>query len=475
LNCGAVVREFNTYEKPYSVQDRVQNVDEEMKKRLVILGGGESGVGAAILGKKKGYDVFLSDGSSLKDEYRNELQQAGIAFEEGMHTVAKILNADEVMKSPGIPEKAAIVKKIRAQGIEIISEIEFAYRYKGDSKIIAITGSNGKTTTTTLIYHICKTAALDCALVGNIGTSFAKQVAENPKPLYVLEVSSFQLDDIKTFKADVAVLTNITEDHLDRYDYRFENYINSKFRITMNQQADDYFIYCADDEITMKYLNKFNIQSKQLPISMKRELPNGAFIKDGDMYVRTGEDFSQMSVFDFALKGKHNQYNTMAACVAAGTLKIRKDKIREAMQDVQQLEHRMEHVGMVRGIEFVNDSKATNVNSVWYALESMTKPTILILGGVDKGNDYSLIEDLVKEKVKAIICMGKDNKKIHTAFTGIVDTILDASSAAEAVRSAYSVAAKGDVVLLSPACASFDLFKNYEDRGTQFKNAVKEL
>ena len=446
-----------------------------MSKRFVILGGGESGAGAALLAKQQGYDVFVSDGSSLKDDYRNELQNAGIDFEEGLHTESKILNADEVMKSPGIPEKSGIVKKIRAKGIEGISEVELAYRFKGESKIIAITGSNGKTTTTALIHFICKTAGLDCALVGNIGFSFAKQVAEDPKPLYIAEISSFQLDDIKTFRPDIAVLVNITEDHLDRYDYNFENYIRSKFRIVMNQQKNDVFIYCADDEVTMKYLNQFNIQSKQLPISMKRELPNGAFIKDGDMYVRTGQDFTTMSVFDFALKGKHNQYNTMAACVAATTLDIRKDKIRDAVQNFQSLEHRMEHVAPVRGVEFINDSKATNVNSTWYALESMTKPTVLILGGVDKGNDYSLIAELVKEKVKAIICLGTDNTKIHEAFKNIITLIENVASAEEAVQGAFHFAAKGDVVLLSPACASFDLFKNYEDRGNQFKKAVKEL
>jgi UDP-N-acetylmuramoylalanine--D-glutamate ligase len=446
-----------------------------MGKKFVILGGGESGVGAALLAQQKGYDVFLSDGSSLKEEYRNELLEAGIAFEEGQHTEEKILSADEVMKSPGIPEKAAIVKMIRANGIPVISEVELAYRFKGNSKIIAITGSNGKTTTTALTYHICKEADLDAALVGNIGDSFAKQVAVDPRPLYVVEVSSFQLDDIVTFRPDIAILTNITEDHLDRYEYKFENYIRSKFRIAMNQQENDVFIYCADDEVTMKYLTEYNIKSNQLPISMKRELPNGAFIKDGDMYVRTGQDFTTMSVFDFALKGKHNQYNTMAACVAATTMDIRKDKIRDAVQNFQSLEHRMEHVATVRGVEFINDSKATNVNSTWYALESMTKPTILILGGVDKGNDYSLIADLMKEKVKAIICLGTDNSKIHEAFDNIVGTIVNTNNALDAVHAAFHFAEKGDVVLLSPACASFDLFKNYEDRGTQFKQAVKEL
>src|SRR4030095_4240833 len=345
--------------------------------------------------KQKGYDVFLSDGSSLKEIYRNELLNAGIEFEEDKHTDEKILNADEVVKSPGIAEKNEMVKKIRAKGIEIISEIELAYRFKGDSRIIGITGSNGKTTTTALTFHICRKAGLDCALVGNIGYSFARQVAENPKPLYVAEISSFQLDDIKKFRPDIAILTNITEDHLDRYDYKFENYIASKFRIAMNQMKSDHFVYCFDDEIIRKYISKFNIQSNQLPISMKTELPNGAFIKDGDMYVRTGEEFTSMSVFDFALKGKHNQYNTMAACVASSIMDINKDKIREAVQDFQGLEHRMEYVATIRGVEFINDSKATNVNSAWYALESMEKPTILMMGGIDKGNDYSLIANLV--------------------------------------------------------------------------------
>ena len=444
-----------------------------MSKRMVILGGGESGVGAALLGKQKGYEVFLSDAGSLKENYRNELKNAGIDYEEGKHGEERILAADEVVKSPGIPEKNEMVKRIRAKGIEIISEIELAYRFKGDSKIVAITGSNGKTTTTALTYHICKKGGLDCALVGNIGYSFAKQVAEDPKPVYVAEVSSFQLDDIKTFRPDTAILTNITEDHLDRYDYKFENYIRSKFRIAINQQPNDHFIYCEDDEVTMKYLKQFNIHSNPLPISMKNESSKGAFIKDGDMYVRTGEDFITMSIYDFALKGKHNQYNTMAACVAGYTMDIRKEKIREAVQDFHGLEHRMEYVAMIRGVEFINDSKATNVNSTWYALESMTKPTILILGGVDKGNDYTLLADMVKEKVKSIVCLGIDNKKIHEAFpdTPMVDT----SSAAEAVQMAFHLANKGDVVLLSPACASFDLFKNYEDRGNQFKQAVKNL
>ena len=443
--------------------------------KMIILGGGESGVGAALLAKKMGYEVFLSDGSSLKETYRNELTLAGIPFEEGQHSIEKILSADELVKSPGIPETAPVMKAVREKKITVISEVELAYRFKGNSKIIAITGSNGKTTTTSLIYHICKEAGLHVALVGNIGDSFAKRVAFQPADLYVVEVSSFQLDDIVTFRPDIAVLTNITEDHLDRYEYNFFNYIRSKFRITMNQKPTDTFIYCADDEVTIKYLDEFIIKSKQLPISMKREVPNGGFIKDGDMYVRTGQEVMTMSVFDFALKGKHNQYNTMAACVATTNLDIRKDKIRDAVQHFQSLEHRMEYVATVRGVEFINDSKATNINSTWYALESMEKPTVLILGGVDKGNDYSLLNDLVKEKVKAIICMGKDTQKIHDAFDGMVPVVTDAGSAIEAVKTAFQLSAKGDLVLLSPACASFDLFKNYEDRGDQFKRAVKEL
>jgi UDP-N-acetylmuramoylalanine--D-glutamate ligase len=435
--------------------------------KLVIVGGGESGVGAALLAKGKGYDVFLSDGSSLKENYRKELKEAEIPFEEGVHTLDRILTADEVVKSPGIPEKAAVMKAIRAKGIPVISEVELAYRHKGDSRIVAITGSNGKTTTTSLVYQLCKQGGLDVALVGNIGYSFARQVAVDPRPLYVLEVSSFQLDDVQTFRPNIAIL--------DRYEYVFLNYIKSKFRIASNQKPEDYFIYCADDAVTEQYIKNFSIQSTQLPISMKREVPNGGFIKDGDMYVRTGNEVMSMSVFDFALKGKHNQYNTMAACVAAATLTIRKDKIRDAVQNFEQLEHRMEYVATVRGVEFINDSKATNINSTWYALESMTRPTVLILGGVDKGNDYSLLLEGVKEKVKAIICLGMDTQKIHEAFEGIVPTVVNTQDAAEAVQLAFRLATKGDTVLLSPACASFDLFKNYEDRGQQFKNAVRDL
>jgi UDP-N-acetylmuramoylalanine--D-glutamate ligase len=444
-----------------------------MNKRLVILGGGESGVGAALLGKQKGYDVFLFDEGSLKKGYRNELKAANVLFAEGEVDETLVLSADEVVKSPGIPENNNWVKKIRAKGIQVISEIELAYRFKGESKIIAITGSNGKSTTTALIYHICRTADMDCALVGNIGYSFAKQIAEDPKPLYVAELSSFQLDDIVTFRPDVAVLLNITEDHLDRYEYKFENYIRSKFRIAMAQRSEDHFIYNIDDETIINYLSQVDILSNQIPISMKQEVKKGAHIKQDELHVNVNGEQQSMSVYDFALKGKHNQYNTMAACVAGATMDIRKDRIREAVQTFQSLEHRMETVATIRGVEFINDSKATNVNSAWYALESMTKPTVLILGGIDKGNDYSLIKELVKEKVKAIVCMGIDNQKIHEAFEGI--SVIDTASAEHAVKAAFYQATVGDVVLLSPACASFDLFKNYEDRGKQFKEAVKNL
>jgi len=442
---------------------------------MVILGGGESGVGAALLAQQKGYTVFLSDGGPMKDNYRQELQKAGIGFEEGRHTGEMILDADEVVKSPGIPEKNEWVQQIRKKGIPVISEIELAYRHKGDSRIIGITGSNGKTTTTALTYHICKHGGLDCALVGNIGYSFARQVAEDPKKWYVVEISSFQLDDIVTFRPDVAILTNITEDHLDRYEYNFENYIRSKFRIVMNQTAEDYFIYCADDPVIKKYINQYTIYSNPLPFTMQQEPNKGGFIRNGQMVVETGSERLQMSIYDFAIKGIHNQYNTMAAGIASATVGIRKQKIREAIQSFEALEHRMEYVSMVRGVEFINDSKATNVNSTWYALESMDKPTILILGGVDKGNDYSLIRDLVKEKVKAIVCMGVDNRKIHEAFQNDVALMVNTASAEEAVKAAFHFATKGDTVLLSPACASFDLFKNYEDRGKQFKEAVRDL
>lgn len=444
-------------------------------KKIIILGAGESGIGAALLAKQQGYNVFVSDGGAIKEIYKAELIDNNISFEENKHTEEKILEADEIVKSPGIPEKNELIQKIRKKGIPIISEIEFAYRYKGNSKIIAITGSNGKSTTTALIYHICKIAALDCALVGNIGYSFAKQIAENPQPLYVLEISSFQLDDITTFKPDVAVLLNITEDHLDRYNYQFENYIQSKFRVAKNQSNKDIFIYCMDDEVIMTNISKHNILAIKYPFTMKQQISIGGYIQNNNMKIITHTEKSEMSVNDFALKGKHNQYNTMAAGIAASSIGVRKEKIREAVTTFQSLEHRMENIISIRGVQFINDSKATNINSTWYALESMERPTILILGGVDKGNDYNLIKDLVKEKVKAIVCLGKDNIKIHKAFGNIVSTIIDTESAEAAAQEAFRLSKKGDTILLSPACASFDLFKNYEDRGRQFKKAVKEL
>ena len=444
-------------------------------RNIVVLGAGESGIGAALLAKQKGYDVFVSDGSGITEKYKHQLRDHGILFEENGHSEEKVLKAEEIIKSPGIPEQASIMKKIREAKISVISEIEFAFRYIGNSKVIAITGSNGKTTTTSLTYHIFKSAEMNCAMVGNIGHSFARQVAEDPKDLYVVEVSSFQLDDIKTFKPKVAVITNITEDHLDRYDYKIENYIASKFRIIENQDQNDVFIYNLDDQVTMKSISKYPIKSTQAPITMSKELPQGAYLTNAKLHLKWKSEEVQMSIEDFAIKGKHNQYNSMAASMAATAFDIRKDKIREALQTFQSLEHRMESVGTIKGIEFINDSKATNVNSTWFALESMTKPVILILGGVDKGNDYNLLKEMVMEKVKAIVCLGKDNKKIHDAFDNIIPLIVDASGAEEAVQSAFHIANKGEVVLLSPACASFDLFKNYEDRGTSFKQAVRNL
>ena len=446
-----------------------------MAKKLVILGAGESGVGAALLAKQKGYEVFVSDGGAIKANFQKELEDASIEFEAGVNSAERILAADEVVKSPGIPEKNEMVKAIRAKGIPVISEIEFGYRYKGASKIAAITGSNGKSTTTALLYHICKLVNEDVAMVGNIGYSFARQIAQAPKALYIIEVSSFQLDDIQYFKPEIAILLNISEDHLDRYNHQFENYIKSKFRIIENQTAEDYFIYCIDDETIVKHLELLTINTNPLPFSMKQEVKKGGYIKNDQMMLKIQEERVTMSIYDFALKGKHNAYNTMAASIAATTLGIRKEKIREAVSNFHSLEHRMEFVATVRGVDFINDSKATNVNSTWYALESMQKSTVLILGGVDKGNDYELIADLVKEKVKAIVCMGTDNKKIIEFFKDKVSTIVEVDSAKKAVNASFKLAEKGDLVLMSHDCASFDLFKNYEDRGRQFKESVKEL
>lgn len=446
-------------------------------KKLVILGAGESGVGAALLGQQQGWDVFVSDGSAVKDSYKKVLDNAGVSYEDSKHSYDKILEATCVVKSPGIPEKAEVMKKIRAAGIEVCSEIEFGFRYKGDSKIIAITGSNGKSTTTKLTYHLLKEGGYDVAMVGNIGYSFAKQIAEKPCKWYVMEVSSFQLDDIHMFRPDVAVLLNITPDHLDRYDYKIENYIVSKFRIAENQTEKDYFIVNLDDLNITNHLASHSIQSKTIKFTMseQNEMNEGGFIENDRMHIKyDGEDLN-MSIHDLSVKGKHNQYNSMAAGISARIAGLRKEKIRESFTSFEGLEHRLEFVATVRGVDFINDSKATNVNSVWYALESVKQPTILILGGQDKGNDYNEIMELVQEKVKAIVCMGIDNKPIHDAFDGTVTEIIDTQSAHDAVRAAYSLAEKGDVVLLSPACASFDLFKNYEDRGRQFKEAVRAL
>jgi UDP-N-acetylmuramoylalanine--D-glutamate ligase len=445
--------------------------------RLVILGAAESGVGAAILGKSRGWDVFVSDGGKIKPAFRDALDKNGIAYEEGGHTMERILAADCIVKSPGIPEKVVVMKEVRKAGIEVCSEIEFGYRYKGDSKIIAITGSNGKSTTTMLTYTLLKDAGYDVALTGNIGYSFARQIAEKPCQWYVIEVSSFQLDDIHTFRPDVAILLNITPDHLDRYDYKFENYIASKFRITENQTPDDYLVINRDDQVINNYLTNHSIHATTTFFTMSDQINgnDGGFINDGNMHIRYDNDYFDMSIHDLTIKGKHNQYNSMAAGISARIAGIRKEKLRETFTRFKGLAHRLEYVATVRGVDFINDSKATNVNSVWFALESMEKPTILILGGQDKGNDYTEIVELVKQKVKAIICLGVDNTPIHEAFANAVDTIIDTTSAQEAVHAAYAAAENGDVVLLAPGCASFDRFNNFEDRGEQFKEAVKSL
>ena len=446
-----------------------------MKKKLIILGAGESGIGAAILGKQQGYDVFVSDGGTIKDTYRQELAVNDIPFEEGQHSWDLILDADEIVKSPGIPEKSELMKKVRERQVPVISEIELAYRFSKDKKVIAITGSNGKSTTTALTFHIFETAGLNVAMVGNIGLSYARQVAVAPADYYVVEISSFQLDDIKEFKPNVAILLNITPDHLDRYDYKMENYVASKFRIAMNQGPEDYFVYCKDDSEIINYLEKQTIYSTTIPFTIMEPLKQGGFMANEQVNIQVNEEPVIVSMYDLALKGKHNLYNSMAAGIAGRTMDIRKEKIRESLTSFKSLEHRMEHVASVRGIDFINDSKATNVNSLWFALESMETPVVLIMGGVDKGNDYSAIRELVKEKVKAIICLGVDNAPIREALSDDTPLMVDTRSMKDAVQAAFQHATKGDVVLLSPACASFDLFKNYEDRGKQFKEAVKEL
>lgn len=446
-------------------------------KRLVILGGGESGVGTAILGKEKGWEVFLSDRGALKPAYREVLEKEGIEYEEGQHTEDKILSADVIMKSPGIPDKVALVQKAAALGIPIISEIEFAAQYT-NSLIVGITGSNGKTTTTMLTHHIFKEAGLEVGLGGNIGYSFAELVATTNPPYYVLEISSFQLDGIKDFAPHIAVLLNITPDHLDRYNYQFENYIASKFRIAMNQTEDDYLIYDADDPVIAEYLASHPVKSTLIPFSIEKELPYGAFLKDNKIYIMLEQQIAEVTeieVEELSLRGKHNVKNTMAAAVAARLVNIRNASLRESLKGFRGADHRLEEVKVINEVTYINDSKATNVNSVYYALDTIKTPIVWIVGGQDKGNDYSALLPYVHEKVKAIVCLGVDNTPILQTFYSVIDNIVETRSMTDAVQAAQRFATAGDTVLLSPACASFDLFKSYEDRGDQFKAAVANL
>ncbi|WP_418499054.1 UDP-N-acetylmuramoyl-L-alanine--D-glutamate ligase [Flagellimonas sp.] len=442
--------------------------------RLVILGGGESGVGTAILGKQKGFEVFVSDKGEIKEKYKEVLEHFEIEWESGDHTEAKILNADVVMKSPGIPDKAPLVKALVAKGIPVISEIEFASKYT-DATLIGITGSNGKTTTTMMTFHLLKKGGLNVGMAGNIGDSFAKMVAEKDMDQYVLEISSFQLDGIVDFKPHIAVITNITPDHLDRYEYKFENYIASKFRIAMNQDENDYLIYDADDEVMESWLKKNPVQSKLVPFSVKKRLEEGAWLEDKTIQIKLEHKTLEMSTDILALEGQHNVKNTMAASMAALLVKVRKETIRQSIQSFQGVPHRLEKVLKINHVEYINDSKATNVNATFYALDGIKKPIVWIAGGVDKGNDYAELMPLVREKVKAIICLGMDNTKLKESFGNVIDLMVETYSMEEAVKVAYKVAERGDAVLLSPACASFDLFKNYEDRGDQFKAAIKNL
>lgn len=442
--------------------------------RLVILGGGESGIGTAILGKKKGYDVFVSDFGKIKSNYKEVLIINGVAWEEEKHTEDLILNADVVMKSPGIPDKSPMVKKLIEKGIPIVSEIEFAAPFT-DATIIGITGSNGKTTTTMLTHHLLKSAGLNVGLGGNIGKSFAWQVADNKYDSYVLELSSFQLDGIVNFKPHIAIITNISPDHLDRYDYKYENYIDAKFRITMNQTEEDYLIYDADDEAIAEWFKTHTTKAKLIPFSLTKTFSEGAYIKNNKMEISINQEEFTMDTEHIALEGKHNMKNAMAATSVAKLMQIRKSTIRESLSNFQGVEHRLEKVLKIQNVQYINDSKATNVNATFFALDSMNTPTVWIVGGVDKGNDYNELMSLVREKVKAIICLGVDNKKIIDAFGNVVDMMVEVDNMNDAVRMAQRLTEKGDTVLLSPACASFDLFENYEDRGNQFKQAVKNL
>ena len=446
-----------------------------ISRRIVILGGGESGVGAAILSHTKGYDTFLSDSGTISPKYKSRLDEYGIEWEEGKHSVERILCADEVIKSPGIPNDAPIIEKLRSKNIPVISEIEFAGRFT-NAKMVCITGSNGKTTTTMLTYHILKEAGIDVGLAGNVGRSLALQVAIEPHDVYVIELSSFQLDNMYDFKANIAVLLNITPDHLDRYDHKMENYVAAKFRILQNQTGEDSFIFWENDPIIAAQLKRLKIEAKMYPFSEEYDPDAAAYIDpQGEMVLKKGGDNLVIDKNDLALKGLHNVFNSMAAGLSASILDIKKDVIRHALEDFEAVEHRLEYVKTVDGVRYVNDSKATNVNSCWYALESMTTPVVLILGGKDKGNDYSEIEKFVKDKVKAIVCLGADNRKLHSFFDGKIPVVEDASSMAEAVEKCRNLASEGDTVLLSPCCASFDLFKSYEDRGCQFKECVNAL
>lgn len=443
-----------------------------MAERLVILGGGESGVGAAYLGLKKGWEVFLSDRGKLKAKYAQHLAEWNVEFEQGTHTEEKILNADLVVKSPGIPESAPLVKSLINKGVPVISEIEFGLKYT-NAKTIGITGTNGKTTTTLLTHHMLSKGGLNVGLAGNVGKSLAWQIADTEFDYLVLELSSFQLDGMFESRINLAVLLNITEDHLDRYG-TMEKYIASKLRIAQNQTAEDAFIYCADDKNITGAMSK-SMRAKQIPFTLQGTVAEGAYLENENLNINLNNSNLKMSIHELALQGRHNTYNSMASGIVGRLVELRKDLVRESLSDFAAVEHRLENIGSVHGIEFINDSKATNINSTWYALECMNKPVVWIVGGVDKGNDYSMVAELVKDKVKAIICLGTDNEKIHKAFEGIVETIVDTSSAEEAVKTSYYLGKKGDTVLLSPACASFDLFENYEDRGRQFKAAVRSL
>lgn len=444
--------------------------------KMVVLGGGESGIGAALLGKKKGYDVWVSDLNRIAGKYKDVLIQAEISFEEGTHTWAQMAGADLVIKSPGIPDSVPIVKQFDELGVEVIDEVELAFRNKGNAKVVAITGSNGKTTTAYLTAHLFRKAGLKTALVGNVGKSFAAKVAEGTViEVFVVEVSSFQLDRIKQFKPDVAILLNITPDHLDRYNYELANYVASKMRITAQQNSSDVLVYCEDDEILKEAIKNRKGRARLMPFTFENKPQEGAWVAEEKIIIKTNDKRVEIPMEELALKGRHNAYNSMASGIAARVLELRKQVVRESMCDFENIEHRLEFVTKVHGVSFINDSKATNVNATWFALESVHAPTVWIVGGVDKGNDYSSLKPLVKDKVSAIVCLGKENDKIKIEFANDVGTIVEAGSAVEAVQLAYELAEKNGTVLLSPACASFDLFENYEDRGHQFKQAVRAL